>query len=217
MKVVSIKNQIISLAAAGVLLVCLPALGAPLLGADNPPKAQPSPPANAEQKPEPPKKTLGPVADTIQPYRPAGRDPFKMTIIKPPSQTAKAKPPKMVGFPAFDVRRAEWRRLAAQNAAAGLAEPEATRQYLVNELVILGVFTDQRGPGAFVKAQPTGTTFFVRQGSKCYNGEILRIETDPSDLSGARVVFKEVSFLEVNGKQTQQERVVAKTAGAQGR
>lgn len=211
------KKDIIALTAAAALWTCSPASGGPLSGPETP-KAQPSPASSTveQTKQEPPKKALGPVADTIQPYRPAGRDPFKMTIVKLPS-VAKAKAPKPIGFPTFDVRRAEYRRLVAQNEAKGLPAPDPTRQYLVSELSILGVFSDQRGPGAFVRAQTTGTTFFVRQGSKCYNGEILRIESDPSDLSGARVVFKELSFLDVNGKQTQQERVVAKTAGAQGK
>jgi hypothetical protein len=52
--------------------------------------------------------------------------------------------------------------------------------------------------------------FFVRRGTACYNGEIVRIETDDAETGGAKVLFREVSYLDVNGKQSLQERVVAK-------
>jgi hypothetical protein len=44
-----------------------------------------------------------------------------------------------------------------------------------------------------------------------YNGEVLRIENDESDGEGSRVLFREISRLEQNGKQSQQERVLAKS------
>jgi hypothetical protein len=88
-------------------------------------------------------------------------------------------------------------------------------QYLVAELDVIGVFRDEHGPGAFVRAQPTGTTFFVRRGARCFNGEVLRIETDEADMSATRVMFREVSYTEVGNKQVPQERVIAKVATAQ--
>jgi hypothetical protein len=84
------------------------------------------------------------------------------------------------------------------------------QQYLISELDITGIFRDERGAGAFVRAQPTGTMFFVRQGTACYNGEIVRIETDEAEAGGSKVLFREVSYMEINGKQSLQERVVAK-------
>jgi len=69
----------------------------------------------------------------------------------------------------------------------------------------------RRGFGAFLRAQPTGTTFFVRSGERCYNGEVLRIENDDSDSEGSKVLFREESRTDVNGKPGKQERVVAKT------
>jgi hypothetical protein len=100
-----------------------------------------------------------------------------------------------------------------QARARDAAEPDAVLQYLVSELDITGVFHDDHGYGAFVRAQPTGTMFFVRNGARCYNGEVLRIGGDASDPGSAKVVFREVSYQELNGKRTPQEHVVTKLPG----
>jgi hypothetical protein len=83
----------------------------------------------------------------------------------------------------------------------------------VAELDITGVFRDDRGFGAFVRAQPTGTMFFVRNGARCYNGEVMRIGGDASDPGSSKVMFREMSYQEVNGKQSPQERIVTKAPG----
>jgi hypothetical protein len=155
---------------------------------------------------------LGPVAESIRPYRATNRDPFRRTV-KPKGQKAKSLQPRNMGFPALEVRRAEFRQRVQQAVAADKAEPDPVSQYLVNEIDIMGVFRDDKGFGAFVRAQPTGTTFFVRGGSRLYNGEVLRITGDEGDGS-ARVQFREVSYSEANGKQTPQDRVVVKTPAA---
>jgi hypothetical protein len=165
-------------------------------GSNNPPPSSPT------------KDTLGPSADTIRPYRPAGRDPFRKVIPPKPGKSPKA--PRVLGFPALDARRAEFRQKVEVARTRGLAEPDPVQQYLISELDITGIFRDERGAGAFVRAQPTGTMFFVRQGTACYNGEIVRIETDDAEAGGAKVLFREVSYMEINGKQSLQERVVAK-------
>ena len=95
-----------------------------------------------------------------------------------------------------------------------LAEPDPMTQYLVNELDVTGVFRDERGYGAFVKAQPTGTVLFIRNGARCYNGEVVRIESDEAESGGAKVMFREFSYMEQNGKRTQQERMVVKAPTA---
>ena len=154
------------------------------------------------------KDNLGPSADSIRPYKPAGRDPFKKLVKPKPGKSAKT--PKPLGFPALDVRRAEFKQKVELARTRGLSEPDPVQQYLISELDITGIFRDERGEGAFVRAQPTGTMFFVRRGTACYNGEIVRIETDEAETGGAKVLFREVSYLEVNGKQSLQERVVAK-------
>lgn len=157
------------------------------------------------------KDTLGPTADSIRPYRPSGRDPFKKTV-KPKGARAKQLQSRMLGFPSLDVRRMEFRQKVEQARARDAAEPDPVSQYLVSELDITGVFRDDRGFGAFVRAQPTGTMFFVRSGARCYNGEVMRIGGDASDPGNAKVMFREVSYMEVNGKQSPQERVVTKSA-----
>jgi hypothetical protein len=174
----------------------------------------------AGQKPEAPpqpqqvssgKEYLGPTADSIRPYRSSGRDPFKKTV-KPKTARGKQQQTRVLGYPTLDVRRAEFRQKVDQARSRDGAEPDPVSQYLVSELDITGVFRDDRGSGAFVRAQPTGTMFFIRNGAKCYNGEVLRIGGDPSDPGAAKVMFREVSYQEVNGKQSQLERTVTKSA-----
>jgi hypothetical protein len=158
------------------------------------------------------KEYLGPTADSIRPYRSSGRDPFKRTV-KPKTPRGKQQQARMLGFPSLDMRRAEFRQKVEQARARDGAEPDPVSQYLVAELDITGVFRDDRGFGAFVRAQPTGTMFFVRNGAKCYNGEVMRIGGDGADPGAAKVMFREVSYQEVNGKQSQQERMVTKAPG----
>ena len=155
------------------------------------------------------KEYLGPTADSIRPYRMSGRDPFKKTI-KPKGAHAKAQA-RLLGFPALDVRRAEFRQKVEQARTRDAAEPDPVLQYLVSELEITGVFRDERGFGAFMRAQPSGTMFFVRNGARCYNGEVVRIGGDASDPGSAKVVFREVSYQELNGKRSPQEQVVTKS------
>jgi hypothetical protein len=177
--------------------------GAPS-GVPSPAPAQPSAPA------APRKEGVGPVADAIHPYKPAGRDPFKKAVIK----GQKAKAPAPVGFPSIEARQADFKQKIARARATEQPEPNPLSQYLVTELEIMGIFSDGSGPGAFVKATPTGTLFFVRRGAHCYNGEITKIESDSPD-SAARVLFREVSYAEMDGKRSAQERIVAKLANNQ--
>lgn len=157
------------------------------------------------------KEYLGPTADSIRPYRPSNRDPFRKT----PTKAKQAKSAKAVarlqGFSSLEVRRAEFKQKVDQARSRDLSEPDPVSQYLVTELDVTGVFRDDRGFGAFVRASPTGSMFFVRNGTRVYNGEVVRIEGDSAETGGARVMFREVSYMETNGKQTPQERTVVKT------
>jgi hypothetical protein len=178
--------------------------------------AQDKPAQKADAPPQPQqvstgKEYLGPTADSIRPYRSSGRDPFKKTV-KPKTARGKQQQTRVLGFPTLDVRRAEFRQKVEVARARDGAEPDPVSQYLVAELDITGVFRDDRGFGAFVRAQPTGTMFFVRNGARCYNGEVLRIGGDASDPGAAKVMFREVSYQEVNGKQSPLERMVTKAA-----
>jgi hypothetical protein len=177
--------------------------------------AQDKPAQKADAPPQPQqvssgKEYLGPTADSIRPYRSSGRDPFKK-MVKAKTARGKSQQTRVLGYPTLDVRRSEFKQKVDQARARDGSEPDPVSQYLVAELDITGVFRDDRGFGAFVRAQPTGTMFFVRNGAKCYNGEVLRIGADASDPGPAKVMFREVSYQEVNGKQTPLERTVTKT------
>jgi hypothetical protein len=178
--------------------------------------AQDKPAQKADAAPQPQQATgkeyLGPTADSIRPYRSSGRDPFKRTV-KPKTPAGKLQQTRMLGYPTLDVRRAEFRQKVEQARARDGAEPDPVSQYLVAELDVTGVFRDDRGFGAFMRAGPTGTMFFVRNGAKVYNGEVMRIGGDGADSGGAKVMFREVSYKEVNGKQSPQERMVTKAPG----
>ncbi|HJQ24511.1 MAG TPA: hypothetical protein VKA60_11395 [Blastocatellia bacterium] len=172
-----------------------------------PPPAQAST-SQAQPAPGSVKENLGPTADSIRPYRPYNRDPFKKPL-KPKTPKDKAKQIALqLGYPAIEARRAEFRQKVVEFRNRGLAEPEPVMQYLVNELDVTGVFRDERGYGAFVKAQPTGTMLFLRTGTRCYNGEVVRIEGDEAGAS--RVMFREFFKIEQNGKAVTQERMVTK-------
>jgi hypothetical protein len=163
------------------------------------------------------KEYIGPSADSIRPYKPAGKDPFK----DPPKPKAgsnkagqKANRVVQLGFPSLEVRRAQYRQSLDRARQEGRPDPHPMMQYLVAELNVTGIFRDDQGYGAFVQAQPTGSTFFIRRGVKCFNGEVLRIEGDESDIGSAKVVFRQTTYVEINGKQSPQEQVLAKLPAA---
>ncbi len=177
--------------------------------------------AFGQQQPQPAVQTnkkeyLGPASDTIKPYVPANKDPFKKLVKPPPPKggvPGKPKEPRPVGFPTLEERRAKFKQLSDEYADKGRPEPSPVMQYLVNELEIIGVFRDDVGFGAFVRAVPTGSTFFIRRGARCYNCEVLRIESDTSD-SGAKVTFRQETYqVNPDGKQVKLENVVAKQPG----
>lgn len=176
-----------------------------------------TPPANAQQG-NSNKEYLGPSGDSIKAYRPAGRDPFKKVMkpkVSPTTKGGTPTAPKPLGYPALEERRAKYRAMVEDYGDRGLAEPNPVMQYLVSELEVIGIFRDDNGYGAFIRAVPTGTTVFIRRGAKCYNGEVMRIESDTSN-SGSKVTFRQESFVDINGKQVKQENFVAKqpTSGA---
>ncbi len=202
------RMNFFALALAILTILVVAATSASAQSTEQPTSAQPqSQPPNVQRK-----EDVGPNADTIKPYKPSGRDPFKKAV-KPRAKDGKPKGPREVGFPSLDQRRTEFRQKIEVARSRDLPEPNPVGQYLVSELEVTGVFRDEHGTGAFVKAQPTGTMFFVRRGTPCYNGEVLRIETEEGDTGGAKVLFREISYVENNGKQSPQERVVGKAPG----
>ncbi|MCI0490018.1 MAG: hypothetical protein L0229_25785 [Blastocatellia bacterium] len=219
----AIANQSEMHAAEGMKYICsalmillilsvISVMSAAAQSAEQEPSAQPQTnPGNSRQG-RSGREEVGPSADSIRPYRPSGRDPFKKAV-KQPKKVEKKEGPRLIPPPPLETRRAEFRQKVEMARARDLPDPNPLTQYLINELSVTGIFSDEQGNGAFVKAQPTGTMFFVRRGTPCYNGEVLRIETDESD-NGAKVLFREVSYIEINGKRSPQERVVGKIPGA---
>ncbi len=180
-------------------------------GQNNPTAPQPT----AYQQTNASKEYLGPSGDSIRPYRPAGVDPFRKKIVpkKAPPKPGSDKAAKLLGFAPLEERRAKYRQLVEEYAEKGMSEPSPVMQYLVSELDVMGIFRDEQGYGAFVRAIPTGTTFFVRRGTRCFNGEVLRIESDASD-SGSKVTFRQETYeITADGKQKKNETFVAKAVG----
>ena len=206
-----IQRQLVGIIAA-LAIAC--ALAVKASAQQSQPQAPAQTPAQATSQPQPTpgaKENLGPTADSIRPYRPYNRDPFKKPV-KPKTPKEKARQAALqLGYPMIEERRAIYRQQVAASRDKGLAEPEPVTQYLVTELDVTGVFRDDRGYGAFVKAQPTGTMLFVRNGTRCFNGEVVRIEGDEAGAS--RVTFREFYKVEQNGKALTQERMVAKSPG----
>lgn len=175
---------------------------------------RPSHPVQQTSSGPPSAADIGPTGSSIRPYSPAGRDPFRRFVPPKaiPGKNSKGDvKAKQLGYPTLELRRVEFQQKVAALRSRDLPEPNPVSQYLVSELDVTGVFRDNRGFGAFLRAQPTGTTFFVRSGERCYNGEVLRIENDDSDSDGSKVLFREESRTDVNGKPGKQERTVAKT------
>jgi hypothetical protein len=100
------------------------------------------------------------------------------------------------GQPGFDARHSEWIRRKESAAAAGADGPDALTQYLVEEIVVTGVFDADGGDGVFLFARPTGTTFFAAAGAVLYNGRLAEIRRGESGF----VEDTEVVFVESAGK-----------------
>src|ERR1041384_2907735 len=92
-----------------------------------PPPASPSS-SQAQPAPGSGKENLGPTADSIRPYRPYNRDPFKKPI-KPKTPKDKAKQMALqLGYPMIEERRGLYRQQVAASREKGAAEPEPVTQ-----------------------------------------------------------------------------------------
>ena len=112
-----------------------------------------------------------------------------MTKPRQPKDTNK---PVLIPFPPLEQRQADFQKSRQEARAKGLPEPDPIGQYLVNELVVTGVFETDTGSGAFILAKPTNTTFFVGAGTRVYNGEILAVNTG-ANFDLGQVVFREMT------------------------
>ncbi len=104
----------------------------------------------------------------------AGQDPFS-------DPTAMRKPKKEAtpfNFPTIEERRDQWRSRRADALKTGQLAPEVSEQFLVSELEVKGIFASERGPSALLKVKGGTQTFMVREGSKLFNGSIVKIEDE---------------------------------------
>ena len=158
-------------------------------------------------------EAIGPSADTIKPYKPARKDPFRKEITQ--KQGADGSSNKLIEPPSLAQRRIEYTRKLNECENRGTECPEPFSAYLIRELEILGFFQDPHGPGVFMRAQvPNGPTFYLRRGSRLYDGELTQIEPEEPG-TPATVKFREVSYYQAGKKTVPQERIVAKTAASQ--
>jgi hypothetical protein len=124
---------------------------------------------------------------------PPPNDPF----YKKPKPVEVAQPknvnvPVLIPFPPLEQRQADFQRSRQDARAKGLPEPDPIGQYLVDELVVTGVFETDTGTGAFILARPTNTTFFVGAGTRVYNGEIMAVNTG-ANFDLGQVVFRKMT------------------------
>jgi len=108
------------------------------------------------------------------------------------------------GWPAFETRHTEWIRRKQVAAEAGHSGPEPLVQYLVDEIIVTGVFESEKGFGAFLYARPTGTTFFVEAGEVLFNGRLTAVTPGESGF----VEDTEIVFVERSSGNGPERRVV---------
>ena len=138
-------------------------------------------------------------------------DPFRRVVpkaTKVPEQKDADKP-VLIPFPTLDQRRAEFQQSRQRAAGSGQIEPDPIGQYLVSELSVTGMFQTDEGIGAFILAIPTNTTFFVRSGTRVYNGEIVSINSG-TDFGVGQVVFRELTKYRIRKKEENRVNMITK-------
>ena len=136
-------------------------------------------------------------ATAQEPQPPPAAAPANDPFYRKPKPVAVAQPkdankPVLVPFPPIEQRQADFQRSRQDARSKGLPEPDPIGQYLVDELVVTGVFETDTGTGAFILAKPTNTTFFVGAGTRVYNGEIMAINTG-ANFDLGQVVFRKMT------------------------
>lgn len=164
----------------------------------------------AAQDPAPPATPPAQVGPT--------NDPFQRTVpvkTKVPEQKD-ANKPVLIPFPTLDQRRAEYQQSRQRAAGSGQVEPDPIGQYLVSELTVTGMFHTDEGDGAFILAVPTNTTFFVRAGTRVYNGEIVSVNSG-TDFGVGQVVFRELTKYRIRKKEENRVNMITKAVASPSR
>ncbi len=131
------------------------------------------------------KSAQGPPADALSPtYTGTGRDPFRRPNNDPFRDSGKLREPFRppvtdLPYPDFPTREAKWREIRDRRLDQGQPPPAESEKYLVEELTVMGIYSTERGLGALVKDRRSGATMFVREGSKFWNGSVVKIERAP--------------------------------------
>jgi ABC-type transport system substrate-binding protein len=109
--------------------------------------------------------------------RPKVRDPFVVpSRVKREPKVPVKREPRPVPAPGIESRLTAYRDLVrASSASSALPAPDKLSPYLVEELTVTGIFRDSGGYGAFVAADPTKLTFFVRPGMRTHDGVVREI------------------------------------------
>ena len=108
-------------------------------------------------------------------YKGAARDPFEKRkfvpkVIKPG--------PKLVEPPAVEARIQAFKAKKAAAMAAQLPAPKPTTAFLLNEILVKGIFRTPRGWAAMVEANPIKLSYVIYPGESFYNGMLVAIEED---------------------------------------
>lgn len=134
------------------------------------------------------------------------RDPFVVpSRVKREPKVPVKREPLPIPAPAIESRLSAYRdlvRLAAASSAQ--PAPDKLSPYLTEELTVTGIFRDSQGYGAFVAAEPTKLTFFVRPGMRTHDG-IVR-EVLPTGIKVSRTT----RYDDGSARQTEEFRALRK-------
>ncbi len=176
--------------------------------------SQSAPSGQAETAP-----AKGPAADSIPAtYTATGRDPFRRPAGDPFRDSAKTREPFRppvtdLPYPDFPTREAKWREIRDRRLDQGQPPPAESEKYLVEELTVMGIYSTERGLGALLKDRRLGTTMFVREGSKFWNGSVINIQRSPRSFGVAdaqvvgRVTCSEI-IVRSNGQLVTKQRLL---------
>lgn len=105
------------------------------------------------------------------------RDPFVVPArVKREPKVVVKKEPQPMPVPGIETRLTAYRDLVrAASAGSRQAAPDKLSPYVIDELTITGIFRDGEGYGAFVAAEPTKLTFFVRPGMRTHDGVVKEV------------------------------------------
>jgi hypothetical protein len=127
-------------------------------------------------------------------------------------QRAGSRKPAPPSWPSFDARRADWIRRKQAASESGAPGPDPLQQYLIDEIIVTGVYDADKGYGLFLYAKPTGNTFFSTPGALLYNGRLAEIRPSSSGF----VEEFEIVFMERAPKGGAERRVTKQVEPAPG-